>query len=93
MYAHGRLGDRESAARALDQLKSLASTTSVSPVSWATAHTGLGDKDKALDWLERAFQKRDVRLAHVGIDPIFDPLRSELRFRDLVEKMNLPFSM
>ena len=93
VYAYSQKGDRESAARALDEIRRRASTVHVSPWRWAIAYTGLGDKENALTSLERAFQERDVWLILLGIYPVFDPLRSEPRFRDLVEKMNFPFSM
>ncbi len=92
VYAYGLKGDRAAAIGALDQLKRrAASKKHVSPLGWAIAYIGLGDKDKALKWLEQAYEERDPSLIHLGLDPKFDPLRSERRLRALVEKMNLPF--
>ena len=93
VYAYGLKGDRVAAVGALDQLeRRAASNKHVSPLGWAISYIGLGDKDKALEWLEQAYEERDPSLIHLGLDPKFDPLRSEPRFRALVEKMNLPFS-
>jgi TolB-like protein/predicted Ser/Thr protein kinase len=48
-----------------------------------------GDKDRALDWLERAYEARDPNMPYLGM-PIYDSLRSDPRFRALVRKMRLP---
>jgi adenylate cyclase len=49
-----------------------------------------GDKSRALDWLEKGYEVRDPNMVFIGIDPSWDPVRSEPRFRALVEKMRLP---
>ena len=93
VYAYGLKGDRAAAVGALDQLeRRAASNKHVTPLGWAISYIGLGDKDKALEWLEQAYEERDPSLINLGLGPKFDPLRSEPRFRALVEKMNLPFS-
>jgi serine/threonine-protein kinase len=55
----------------------------------AEAHARLGETDKALDWLDRAYERRDS-LADLGIDPIWDPLRDDPRFNDLLLRLKLP---
>ena len=52
-------------------------------------HTGLGDNDQAFEWLESAYQERDVQLISIKVDPVWDPLRSDPRFQDLLKKMGL----
>ncbi len=49
-----------------------------------------GDYDRAIEWLERAFEVRDPMLPYNGFYPIWDPLRSDPRFQDLLRRMNLP---
>ncbi len=49
-----------------------------------------GDYDRAMDWLEKAFEVRDPNLPYIALCPIFDPLRSDPRFQDLLRRMNLP---
>jgi hypothetical protein len=48
-----------------------------------------GDKDRALEWLERALETRDQNLSYLGM-PNNDSLRSERRFQDLLRRMNRP---
>ena len=62
----------------------------VSPADVASLKCLLGDFDAALRCLERAFSTRDGRLGTVKDDPIFDPLRSDPRFQDLLRRMNFP---
>ena len=45
--------------------------------------------DEALEWLERAFETRDPNMPYITL-PVFDPLRSDPRFQDLLRRMNLP---
>ena len=56
----------------------------------ATAYTFAGDKERALAWLERAFEERSFGIVWLGADPTFDSLRSEPRFQDLLHRMNFP---
>jgi TolB-like protein len=49
-----------------------------------------GDYDRAMDWLEKAFEVRDQTLPYIPLCPIWDPLRSDPRFQDLLRQMNLP---
>jgi hypothetical protein len=51
---------------------------------------GLGEKNTALDWLDRAYRERNDRLVYLNVDPMADPLRSEPRFRDLMKRLHLP---
>jgi tetratricopeptide (TPR) repeat protein len=70
------------------------------PVSWrgrvfnpffvSQQYIYAGDYEKAMDWLERAFEARDPGLPYAGISPLSDPLRSDPRFQDLLRRMNLP---
>jgi len=49
-----------------------------------------GEKDLAMDWLERGFEMRDSYMPYVGVMPGFDSLRDEPRFQELLRRMNLP---
>ena len=52
-------------------------------------YAGLGDQEKALDWLEKAFEERADGLTWINVEPMFDAMRNHPRFQDLVKKMNL----
>jgi hypothetical protein len=55
----------------------------------ATVHHGLGEREEALAWLEKAFEERDVLLTFVAVDRKWDVLRSDHRFVNLLERMKL----
>ena len=56
----------------------------------ATLYTYAGEKDRALDWLEIAFQERMQNLVYLNVYPKWDPLRDDRRFQDLLRRMNFP---
>lgn len=56
-------------------------------IAWTYAY--LGDKDNALKWLEKAYQVRSHIMVNLNVDPIFDDLRSDPRFADLLTRMRL----
>jgi hypothetical protein len=62
----------------------------VSAPSIAIIYAGLGDNDRALDWLEKAYQERSTGLLTLKVHPIFDGLRSDQRFRSLLRRIGLP---
>jgi len=62
---------------------------SVSPVTFADIYTQLGEKDQALEWLEKAFAERETGLTFLKTDPDWDPLRDDPRFTDLLLRMPL----
>ena len=62
----------------------------VPPVVPAFIYVGLGDKEKALDFLEQAYQRRDILLIWLKVRKHLDPLRDEPRFQDLMRRMNFP---
>ena len=47
-------------------------------------------KDEALDWLEMAYEEHDNNMPYISVDPLFDFLRDEPRFKEILRKMNLP---
>ena len=61
-----------------------------SPYALAAQHAELGDRDRAFAELERAFAGRDPSLVAVNVDPAFDKVRSDPRFRELVDRLGLP---
>lgn len=83
-------GDMASARRALAELTTLAGSRYVEADLFARVQEGLGDRAAALDWLERGFDERAVKMVLLGVDPQYDRLRGEPRFRALLTRMDLP---
>lgn len=88
-YLLGRTGQREQAQSVLDRLLSLAKQHYVPPTSIAAVYVGLGDNASALDYLERAYDVRDLRLSFMKIDGRWGPLKNEPRFQALLKTMKL----
>ncbi|MBM3833499.1 MAG: hypothetical protein FJ403_09550 [Verrucomicrobia bacterium] len=59
----------------------------VSPALRMQLHLGLGEKDQALDWLEKGYEEQDWYRWGLKVWPIFDPLRTEPRFQALLKKV------
>ena len=62
----------------------------IAPTSIAQNYARLGEKDQAFEWLEKAYEVRDEWLDFIKVEPAFDSLRSDLRFRDLLRRVGLP---
>jgi hypothetical protein len=52
-------------------------------------YAALDQKDKAFEWLTKAVEEHDFGLQDIKVEPMFDSLRSDPRFTDLLKKMNL----
>ncbi|MBI3950869.1 MAG: tetratricopeptide repeat protein [Acidobacteria bacterium] len=82
-------GRRDEAVRILHQLGEQSQRSYVSPYLIALVYTGLGEKDQAFDWLEKAYENRCGWLAWLRVDPKLDSLRSDSRFADLLRRVGL----
>jgi len=89
-HAYAVTGKPQEARKILRDLRARSRRSYVSPTSIAVIFVGLSDKENALEWLEKACQQRDPGLHTLKVHPIFDSLRSEPRFQDLVRRMNFP---
>lgn len=89
-YALGMAGRRDEARAMLEGLQQLSSTRYVSPYSVALVHGGLGDRDQALAWLEKAYVERSDYMVYLNREPMLDGLRSDPRFAALVRRVGLP---
>jgi TolB-like protein/Tfp pilus assembly protein PilF len=89
-YAHARLGERSQALRMLEQLEATSKERYTPAFSFAVVYAGLGEKDQAFAWLEKAYGERTSRLGYLKVEPLWDPLRPDLRFADLVRRIGLP---
>jgi TolB-like protein/tetratricopeptide (TPR) repeat protein len=81
----GRVGD---AAAALAKLKQLAGEAAA--YQYAEIHAQWGDREVALEWLERAMQLGDPGLVYTKTDPLLDPLRKEPRFQAIERELKFP---
>ena len=61
-----------------------------SAVFLALLYSSLGERQKALDWLQRAYEQRDPDIVFIRVFPAFAPLHSDRRFQDLIRRMNFP---
>jgi DNA-binding winged helix-turn-helix (wHTH) protein/TolB-like protein/Tfp pilus assembly protein PilF len=61
----------------------------VSPYTVATIYAGLGERDQAFKWLEKALEERDIWLMNLKVDPVFRDLRSDQRFASLLQRIGL----
>ena len=83
-------GNRTEALKLLDELKKQAKRRYVAPTYFASVYGALGEKDKAFEWLGKAFEERDENMTWLKVDPVLDPLRSDPRFQDVLRRMGLP---
>jgi len=86
-YVYGRSGQLEEARRALAKLRDLSRLHAVDPSAFVVAYLGLGDSRQSLDWLEKAYAQHSNTLVTLKVDPIFDPLRGEPRFQNLMRRV------
>jgi hypothetical protein len=88
-YAYAASGQRGRALALARELEERSRREYISPVTVALAYTGLGDKDGAFRWLERAADLRDPGVLVLRVEPLFDPLRSDPRFTRLLTRVGL----
>jgi TolB-like protein/Tfp pilus assembly protein PilF len=89
-YVYARAGRNTDARTVITELTNRSAREYVSPHALALVHAGLGEKDRALEWLERAAEERSPRLVFLGIEPAFDVLRADPRFAAFRRKLGLP---
>ena len=86
-YACAVSGDHAKAEQVLHQLEELAKQRYVSPANRASVYLGLGENEKALDWLEKAYEDRDPIFWWINGDQLYDSVRHAPRFEALVQKV------
>src|SRR6266849_8914932 len=89
-YSHARLGERSQALRMIEKLKAASKEGFVPALFVALVYGGLEDKGQAFTWLEKAYEERFNRLAYLKVDALWDPLRSDPRFADLLRRVGIP---
>jgi tetratricopeptide (TPR) repeat protein len=88
-YCYAMTNRRDEALREIGNLTTRSETHYVSPVSFASIYSGLGDKEKAQSYLEQALEAHDPSLPVQLLNPEFDSLRNESRFQALRQRIGL----
>jgi serine/threonine-protein kinase len=89
-HAYAVSGQTGEAMKILDQLQELSQQRYISPHEMAIIYAGLGEKEQAFAWLEKAYADRSWRLPYLNkAEPRLDSLRSDPRFADLVRRVGL----
>jgi TolB-like protein/DNA-binding winged helix-turn-helix (wHTH) protein/Tfp pilus assembly protein PilF len=89
-YSHARLGERNQALRTLEELKATSKKSYVPAFYVAMIYAALEDKDQAFMQLEKGYDERFSRFAYLKLEALWDPLRSDERFSDLVRRVGIP---
>jgi tetratricopeptide (TPR) repeat protein len=87
--AHAFAGNRDEARKIIDEGIALSEKTYVSPFSFAAVYAVLDEKDRAFEWLQKAYEERDHWLYGAKVTPHLDNLRPDPRFKELLKKMGL----
>ena len=74
----------------LEELRQLERRRYVPPYGMALIHAGLGERQRAYRWLEKAFELRDMNLLWLGVNPRFDALRADAEFKELLRRVGIP---
>jgi serine/threonine protein kinase len=89
-YVYAVSGRKNDAKDVLTQLEEQSKRRYVSPYVLALICVGLGKKGEAFEWLDEAYKQRDSDLPAIRLEPMFDPLRSDPRLRELLRRINFP---
>lgn len=89
-YAYGKAGRRDDVTRVLERLLEMRKDSRRAAPAIAGVYTTLGEYEKAFEWLEKALQERTPYLGSIDSDFIFDPIRSDPRFKDITRRIGLP---
>lgn len=88
-HAYAASGQKPAAQNVLNELRELQGRRYVSPYTIAAIYAGLGEKDQAFKWLDKAEEERDIWLMNLKVDPVFKTLRTDPRFPDLLVRTRL----
>jgi Flp pilus assembly protein TadD len=89
IWAYAHAGRRADALRLLGELKKRQQTGYVPAGAFVHAYLGLGDNDEVFAWFERAYEEQSNILIYIKVFPLYDPLRGDPRFQDLVRRVGL----
>jgi adenylate cyclase len=86
-YAYAVSGNRPEAEQILRELEQMAERQYVNSTAFAMIYVGLGEKQKALNWLEKSYEDQESACWYLTVEPIYDSVRNEPRFQALVQKV------
>ncbi|HET9532082.1 MAG TPA: tetratricopeptide repeat protein, partial [Blastocatellia bacterium] len=89
-YVYARAGKQREALESLGELKRLSKWQYVPPYHFAWVYTGLGQKDQAIAMLEKVYEEHTQHVVDFKMHPMFDPIRSDPRYQDLLKRIGLP---
>ncbi len=89
-HVYAVAGQRAEAQQLLEELQEMSKQSYINPYLIALIYVGLGEKEQAFTWLEKAYQERFFFLIWLKVEPRFDPLRDDPRFQDLIRRVGLP---
>ena len=89
-YVYASVGKRAEAIEKIKELEAKYTRKEAIGQYFAAVYVGLGDKDKAFEWLEKDFQARNAKLTEIRWQLQFESLRDDPRFKDLLKRMGLP---
>ena len=89
IYAYALPGKRDESLGIIEEMKELWRRGDIAAYPIARVYAGLGEEDLVLEWLEKSLGRREPFMVRLNVDPSFDSLRSNPRFKSLLKKMNL----
>lgn len=88
-HAYGVSRKRSEALKVLEEMNTVSKQRPVSPFFFALVYAGLGDKESALQWLQKAYEQRSGSIRYLKMEPRLDSIRSDPKFVDLMRKVGL----
>ena len=88
-YLYGRLGQKDKARAELRKVEAVSRTQQTDPAALILANIGAGNNQAAIDWLEKAYAEHSNILTTIKVEPAYDPLRSDPRFQELLQRVGL----
>jgi tetratricopeptide (TPR) repeat protein len=88
-YADAASDQRDEARDLLQELKDPSRPGYIDPANISLIYTGLGEKDEALQWLQKAYEEQSPWIPWLKVEPNFDALRSDPRFVGLLQSIGL----
>jgi TolB-like protein/DNA-binding winged helix-turn-helix (wHTH) protein/Tfp pilus assembly protein PilF len=89
-YVYGRTGQAARARQLIAKVYSRNKSEVVDPGAFVAPYIALDDKEQAFFWLEKAYSQRSNFITSLKVNPVYDPLRSDARFQELLKRVGLP---